>query len=358
MSVRLATAALLLVLWHGAAWAQGFAGLGSDADGFALPERGYAFDFPADHGAHPGFRIEWWYLTANLTGEDGRDYGLQWTLFRSALRPGETGSETGWDSGQLWMAHAALTTPTEHHFAEKLARGGVGQAGVQAAPFHAWIDDWELIDRSGNPESGISDLSLRAASDVFAYDVTLSAGGPLIFHGDKGYSVKSANGQASYYFSQPFYGLSGTISVDGRQVPVTGSAWLDREWSSQPLASDQSGWDWVSLHLSGGERLMGFRLRSDDGAHFTSATWIGPDGETTSFGDGHLTMTPLEDASVGGRDVPVRWQVELPDKGIDVTISALNDQAWMGTTFAYWEGPVRILGTHDGQGYLEMTGYD
>ena len=138
MNVR----AVLLLLWLPfAAQAQGFAGLGTTGDGFAVPARGVPLTFPADHGPHPDYRIEWWYLTATLTGPDGTPYGLQWTLFRSALAP-EAGA--GWDAPQLWMGHAAVTTPDRHFVTERLARGGVGQAGVTAAPFAAWIDDWQM----------------------------------------------------------------------------------------------------------------------------------------------------------------------------------------------------------------------
>src|SRR6056297_1909306 len=124
-----------------AVMAQGFSGLGTDAEGFAKPQPEPVFRFPADHGPHPEYRIEWWYLTANLTGPDGTPYGLQWTLFRSALAPGEA---EGWTSPQVWFGHAAVTTPKQHLATERFARGGIGQAGVEVAPFRAWIDDWHL----------------------------------------------------------------------------------------------------------------------------------------------------------------------------------------------------------------------
>jgi predicted secreted hydrolase len=129
------------------------------------PSRG-AFDFPADHGAHPDFRIEWWYLTATLTGPDGTDYGAQWTLFRTALAPGEG---EGWASPQLWMGHAAVTTPELHLYAERLARGGVGQAGVawQGAPFSAWIDDWQMLARAPGRGPALSALDLTATGAEF-----------------------------------------------------------------------------------------------------------------------------------------------------------------------------------------------
>ena len=344
-----ARALILAALLPAAAFAQGFAGLGTDADGFAIPERGVPFTFPADHGAHPDYRIEWWYLTANLTGDDGRDYGLQWTLFRNALAPGEA---DGWDSPQVWMGHAAVTSPDGHHVAERFARGGIGQAGVTAEPFAAFIDDWWMAGLT------LSNISVTAQGADFAYDIRLDSDRPFVRQGDDGYSVKSQAGQASYYYSQPFYEVAGILTLPEGEVAVTGTGWLDREWSSQPLADDQSGWDWFSLHLDSGEKVMGFQLRSRSGPAFTAATWIGADGTPTPFPDGAFAAEPLEITRVAGRDVPTAWALSLPDRGLDVTVRALQPQAWMDTAVPYWEGPIRITGSHPGRGYLEMTGYE
>ena len=346
-AARVLAAALLF--WAGSAAAQGFAGLGTEVEGFAVPERGRALEFPADHGPHPDYRIEWWYITANLTAEDGRQMGVQWTLFRSALAPGEA---SGWASPQLWMGHAALTTPEAHFVDERLARGGVGQAGVTAAPFEAWIDEWRLY----GPD--FSSLRLEAAGEDFAYGLWLEAAGPLVLHGDQGYSVKSAAGQASYYYSQPAFEVTGTVTLPEGPVAVTGAAWLDREWSSQPLGSDQTGWDWFSLSFDSGDRLMGFLLRQADGSAYSSASWIGADGAVVPYGDGAFAATPLDWAEVAGRAVPVRWSVALPEQGVAVEVEALNPSAWMETSVPYWEGPVRVSGSHQGRGYLEMTGYE
>ncbi len=346
MSVRALIVFLLLPL---TAWAQGFAGLGTDADGFTVPERGYEFTFPRDHGPHPDFRIEWWYLTANLEAADGTPYGLQWTLFRSALAPEE---KEGWGSPQIWFAHAAVTTPEAHHVAERIARGGIGQAGVIADPFDAWIDDWLMSGPDFNT------MRLTATGSDFAYDMTLTAQGPLIFQGDQGYSVKSEEGQASYYYSQPFFAIEGTLSLPEGDVEVTGAAWLDREWSSQPLADNQTGWDWFSLSFDGGEKMMGFRLRQTNGAHFTAGTWISPEGKTEAFANGVFNADPLDISEVAGRQIPTDWRVTVPQKGVDVTVSALNPDAWMDVNVPYWEGPVVVTGSHPGRGYLEMTGYE
>lgn len=338
---------ILFLCFPGLAHTQGYAGLGTQADGFATPTRGTSIAFPRDHGPHPNYRIEWWYLTATLTGDDGKDYGIQWTLFRSALAPEEN---AGWTSPQIWMGHAGLTTPSQHFFAERLARGGIGQAGVRADPFEAWIDDWHM---TGDPGS---ELNLFARGGTFSYDLNLSTDAPFVLHGDQGYSVKSEAGQASFYYSQPAYRVTGTLNLPGGLVHVTGNGWLDREWSSQPLAEDQSGWDWFSLSFDDGSRLMGFVLRGEQG-DFTSGTWIGPDNISFALAPGTFLATPLGTTRVNGRRIPTEWHVQYPDKDIDVTVAALNPDAWMGTNFAYWEGPVSISGSHTGRGYLEMTGY-
>jgi predicted secreted hydrolase len=248
------------------------------------------------------------------------------------------------------MGHAAVTTPQKHFVAEHLARGGIGQAGVQATPFSAWIDDWTLQ----GPD--LDHLRMTGAGTEFAYDVGLTATGPLVLHGQGGYSVKSGTGQASHYYSQPFFKLSGSLTLPQGQIPVTGTAWLDHEWSSQPLAQDQTGWDWFSLSFNRGDKLMGFVLRG--AADYTAATWIAADGKAQSLPEGSFTAKPLTRHTVAGHEVPVEWRVRLPEHGIDVTVKALNPDAWMTTSVPYWEGPVTISGNRGGVGYLEMTGQD
>ncbi|MCS4244331.1 putative secreted hydrolase [Rhizobium sp. BIGb0125] len=336
-----------------AAVAQGFAGLGSNAEGFTVPQKGVALQFPRDHAAHPDFRIEWWYVTANLETVDGRPLGAQWTLFRSALAPQE---RAGWSNPQIWIGHAALTSATSHHVAEKFGRGGVGQAGVAAEPFAAWIDDWQMKSVVTAGQDGLDGVSLKASGKDFSYDLTLKAQGPLILQGDHGYSVKSLAGQASYYYSQPFYAVTGRVELDGQFVEVKGKAWLDREWSSQPLAADQTGWDWFSLHLDSGEKVMAFRLR-DSGEGYTSANWISADGTPSPLASGDVSFEPLRSADVNGKSIPVEWRMRIPSRGLDITTKALNDQAWMATSTPYWEGPITFEGSASGRGYLEMTGY-
>ncbi len=337
------------------ALAQGFAGLGRDADGFAAVTPGRVLAFPADLGAHPEFRIEWWYLTANLNDAAGNAYGAQWTLFLQAMAAGP--QREGWSNPQIWMGHAAVTSAQVHRYSEAFARGGVGQAGVTATPFRAWIDAWEMHALEGFSDATTAPLEVTASGATFSYQLRLQTQQSPVLQGDAGYSRKSERGQASYYYSQPYFAASGRLTIDDKAVPVTGRAWMDREFSSQPLASDQTGWDWFSLHLDGGEKLMLFRLRQSKGESYFSGNWISRDGRSEQIASNEIALTPTAFTEVAGRKIPTSWRVGIASRGLQIETSPLNPQAWMGTSFPYWEGPIAVTGSQSGVGYLEMTGY-
>jgi predicted secreted hydrolase len=356
--MRIKLGVLLLALLSGcdnsAPVEKGFAGLGNQAAAFTPVVPGRVFSFPADHGPHDGFRIEWWYVTANLKDDQGREFGVQWTLFRSALKA--LPEVAGWANQTIWLGHAAVTSATVHHAAERYARGGIGQAGVSLTPFNAWIDDWHFS--SQGPEADpLADLQLSARDKHFNYQLRLTSTRPLVLQGDKGFSQKSEQGQASYYYSQPFFQARGSLEIDGKTSQVSGPAWLDREWSSQPLTAKQSGWDWFSLHLESGEQVMLYRMRQKDGVPYLTGTWIDAQGQTQLLHAADISLTPQDTANVAGRSMPIRWAIKIPEKHLDISITALNPKAWMDLRIPYWEGPVQLSGSHGGQGYLEMTGY-
>ncbi|RMR00088.1 hypothetical protein ALP94_04531 [Pseudomonas savastanoi pv. glycinea] len=333
---------------------QGFAGMGHQAEQFTPVTPGREFTFPEDHGPHPGFRIEWWYITANLKDEQGQSFGVQWTLFRNALRAGSQGS--GWNDGTIWMGHAAVTSATQHYAAERYARGGVQQAGVNLAPFSAWIDDWKLHSDSTEIDP-LTDMQLQAKGPQFAYQLHLTSSKPLVLQGTQGFSQKSEQGQASYYYSQPYFQAKGELTIAGKRYQVSGPAWLDREWSSQPLTANQTGWDWFSVHLDSGEELMLYRMRQKQGEPYLTGTWINADGSTQLLTAEDINLSPLANTRVAGHDMPTRWSVKIPGKGLEITTEALNPKAWMDLQIPYWEGPITLSGSHKGVGYLEMTGY-
>jgi len=345
---------MLLAMSSGSSVAQGFAGLGGGVERFAAVAPGTVLTFPADHGPHPEYRIEWWYVTANLQDSAGTAYGAQWTLFRQATTPGP--QKTGWANQQIWMGHAAVTRADLHRYSERFARGGIGVSDVEAKPFHAWIDAWDMRGLDQMSDTTIAPIEFSASGDNFGYELRLDAERPLILQGDAGYVRNSESGEASYYFSQPFFKATGVITLDEKPVQVSGQAWMDREWSSPPLAS-KIGWDWFALHLNSGDKVMLYRFRHSDGQEYFAGTWMDNDGTSHSLGHGSVSMKPTAQSKIAGREMPTEWSIEIPERKLKISSIPLNPQSWMGTSIPYWEGPIRVHGSHDGVGYLEMTGY-
>lgn len=343
----------------------GFAALTQHAESFRQAEPGHTLSFPRDHGAHPEYRIEWWYLTANLSDTEGHPYGAQWTLFRLASEPpakDPLGSDRHID--QVYMAHMAITTPDDHVSFQRYARGAkdpaLARAGVLANPFSAWLDDWAL--KSSGPNW--LPLEVQARQDGHSLSLRLKSDRPLILQGDAGFSQKHPDGGGSYYYSQPFLKAEGELIVDGQRINVSGEAWLDREWGSQFLQTDQVGWDWFSLHLESGEKLVLFQLRQQTGlnptTNFRYGNLIAADGRSERLDADQIRMSVEEESIVMGHRLPMRWRIHLPQAGRSFTISALHPNQWMNVDFPYWEGAITVGGDgpeNRGRGYMELTGY-
>ncbi len=339
--------------------------LGGDAAGYRRAYQPRPFDFPIDHGPHPEFRNEWWYVTGNLADITGRPFGYQLTIFRIALSPTGPPTDSPWRANQVYMGHFALTdvAGNRHYGFERFSRGALGLAGAQATPFRVWLEDWALT----GVEPDVFPLRLRAREGDIAVDLMLDAGKPVVLQGDRGLSQKSAEpGNASYYYSHTRMPTQGTVRVGGRSFMVSGASWLDREWSTSALGPDQSGWDWFALQLDDGRDLMFYRLRRKDGGTdpFSKGTLVGPDGQTRLLRWNAVELQPLGEwaSPHTGDRYPAGWRLRLPAENLDLTVMPKVADQEMRLTVRYWEGAVTANGRADdrtvsGQGYLEMTRY-
>ena len=176
--------------------------------------------------------------------------------------------------------------------------------------------------------------------------------------GDAGYSKKSETSAASHYYSQPFYNVEGWVTLNGERHVVEGVGWLDREWSSDLLDKSQLGWDWFSLHLNDGRKVMLFKVRHTSGNDFLSGSWIDQDGTKKPLNASDIELEETAYSTVKGRQIPTKWKISFPGRNsLTLNINALNTRSWMDTRFPYWEGPISVSGDLLGVGYLEMTGY-
>ncbi len=331
------------------------------------------FAFPTDHGPHPGFRTEWWYVTGNLTSTSrlGRsdDFGFQLTIFRSALSPRAPEAQSEWATNQAYMAHFTVTDVAggRFHAFERFARGAMDLAGATADPLRIWLENWTIQGAPTLP-SGFP-LRLSAVEDGIALDLRLDTGKPAVLHGDGGLSQKGPEpGNASYYYSHTRMPAEGTLALGGDTLSVSGLAWLDREWSTSALSAGQVGWDWVALQLDDGWDLMAYRLRRADGStdEWSEATLVDPAGVATrlTWGSGiSIESTGTWTSPVDGAVYPSGWSISVPMRGWNLAVEPRIPDQELDLAFRYWEGAVAVRGTGEGgadvtgRGYVELTGY-
>lgn len=335
-------------------------------EGFALATEPRIFEFPRDHGPHPEFRNEWWYMTGNLDAEDGRRFGFELTIFRFALSPVAIESSSSWRSNQVYIAHFAVTDADGKSFyvAERFSRGALGLAGARAEPFRVWIDDWQIAAVANDQPR--EHWQLRASDREFALELELLAEKAPVLNGDKGLSQKSAMpGNASYYYSITRWLTNGRLRLGGEEFMVSGLSWLDREWSSSALGKDQQGWDWFALQLSDDSELMFYSLRRTDGSQdeYSGGTWVAADGTSRHLKreDVSVSVTDYWTSPQGGT-YPAAWRVQIPDLKLALDVNPILADQELFTTVRYWEGAVDVQGLRDGanivgRGYVELTGY-
>ncbi len=346
----------------------------------ALP--GYRYEFPRDHAAHEAFRTEWWYYTGHLVtgdakGGPGRRYGFQVTFFRVGLRDKvNPANPSRWRADDVYFAHLALSDIDGRRFRfwHRTSRAGPGLAGAASDRYRVFIGDWrgELA-----PDGRTHRLTLAVgaprtgAPPEIALDLGLVPAKPPVIHGLHEVSEKGPGaGQASHYYSLTRLEVAGRVAVDGPPATVTGLAWMDHEFGSSQLGKEHVGWDWLSLQLADGSELMLYHLRLEGGGTEprSSGTLVRSDGSRVHLSLAAFRLTPLGSwtSRASGGTYPIRWRVEVPGEGIDLTVEPeledqeLRTEGAVGVT--YWEGSVIARGVKggrpiEGPGYLELVGY-
>jgi len=319
---------------------------------------GVALQFPRDHGSHPQFRNEWWYITGWLKTEHGRELGVQVTFFRNRPLVAEDVASR-FAPRELLFAHAALSDPATGRLLhdQRAARAGFGLAEAREGGTDVSIEDWSLKAEAGG-------YAARVAGRDFRYGLRFEPTQGVLLEGERGVSRKGPlPGQASYYYSLPHLAVSGSVSLKGVERRVSGEAWLDHEWSSEPLAEGAVGWDWVGLNLEGGAALMAFRIRSHDGGAFWAGGSLrGADGRVRVLKPSEVRLLPLRRwrSPRTGAEYPVAARLEAGPVAVELE-PLMDDQemdARASTGTVYWEGAVRVKGAKAaGRGYLELTGY-
>ncbi|MBK9404689.1 MAG: carotenoid 1,2-hydratase [Ignavibacteria bacterium] len=337
-------------------------------EGFDKAINKIKFNFPEDHGPHPGFKTEWWYFTGNLITKDNKKFGYQFTIFRSALSKTETARNSEWNSNQIYMSHFAVTdiSDNEFFFEERFSREGNKLAGAQSAPFKVWLEDWQISETGDGESFGLPDLNIKAKNEKAEINFKLKSVKPAVLQGDSGLSQKGKQpGNASYYYSYTRLETEGKIILDGKEFEVSGYSWMDREWSTSALSEDQKGWDWFALQLDDSTELMYYQMRKNDGSPdiFSKGILIEKDGTSRAVKKEDLVLEVTDNwTGPSGEKYPSGWRMKIPSMNIDLKITPSVKDQLMNVSIRYWEGSVMIEGIKNnlkvsGRGYAELTGY-
>jgi len=316
--------------------------------------------FPADYGAHPDYKTEWWYVTGWLNTPDGKPLGFQVTFFRSATGH-DRANPSRFAPKQLIVGHAALSDPANGKLLhdQRTAREGFGLSYAKIGDTDVKLEDWRMVRAA---DGGYA-IHVDAAS--FSFDIKLAPSQPKLVQGDRGYSRKGPQpAHSSYYYSEPQLAASGSITRAGKTAAVTGTAWLDHEWSSQALDPDAAGWDWVGANLADGGALMAFQIRDKSGAKlWAHATWRDASGRITQYSPDQVSFTPQRRWRSPRTNAEYPVATRLATGGTVWDIVPLQDDQELdsrrSTGAVYWEGAVTLGrdGKAAGRAYLEMTGY-
>jgi predicted secreted hydrolase len=322
---------------------------------------GHALTFPQDFGAHPDFRTEWWYVTGWLNGAHGKPLGFQVTFFRSATAT-DRANPSAFAPKQLIIGHAALSDPALGKLVQeqRSAREGFGLAYAKSGNMDLKLDDWRMV-RAADGSYGVS-----IHTPHLTLELQLQPRQPLLLQGERGYSRKGPMpNNASYYYSEPQLAVSGRASRGGgAEQAVKGTAWFDHEWSSEALAPDAAGWDWVGANLDDGAALMAFQIRSTQGGKlWAHALLRDAAGKVSQYTPDQVSFAPQKQwrSPRTGASYPVSTVLTIGASRW--TIKPLQDDqeldARRSTGAVYWEGAVWIVrdGVQKGRAYLEMTGY-
>jgi RND superfamily putative drug exporter len=328
-----------------------------------------AVELPRDDAPHDRL-TEWWYYTGHLHAADGRRFGFELVIFR-AERGGFPVS---------WASHLAVTDETGNafHYAQRAAfgpqvdRAGPGTSGFDLAiPDAAGVAPWSMAGAGGLDRIAAAltpdEAATAGAPAGLGLALTLSATKPVALHGSDGWIDFGAGG-SSYYYSRTSMAADGSLTIDGADVSVTGTAWFDHQWGDF-IAVGGGGWDWFAVDLDDGTDLVLSLVRDADGSYpLVYGTLVARDGATRHLPREAFTVevTGHWQSASTGAVYPAGWRISLPAEDLVIDLSPTvsgQELDTRGTTgVVYWEGSQRVAARRGGaplggEAYVELTGY-
>ncbi|MGB5219373.1 MAG: lipocalin-like domain-containing protein [Smithella sp.] len=328
----------------------------------SLPEK--PLNMPFDEAAHNWAQSEWWYYTGHLTTEDKREFGYELTFFKRITNEDKLPGlfipvPAHWFKDVGMLGHFALTDLQNKKFTATQTNNFFTKSKADEKKYDVMINGWTAHEEKGKH-------ILSADMKGYKIDLELEALKPAVLHGDNGILKKSKE-HANYYYSLTKMKTSGTVTVEGKPLKVTGLSWMDHEYGTMKLIYPQSGWDWFSVQLDNHCELMIYLIRNDRDALIDAGggTFVSPDGQAI-----RLTKDDMDIKTLGywysqqtDSNYPASWEINIKSLNLKLNVNPmLAEQEVSLEPMPYWEGSVIIDGTYNdlpvqGKGYVELVGY-
>lgn len=293
---------------------------------------------PEDDAPHENY-MEWWYYNSHLRAPDGRQFSFHYVFFLV---------------NSVFSYTVAQVSLTDHqtgkHFVAQKETAGNPSAGT-ARGFNFALGDWTMAGSDGKDQ-------LKLATADFAFDLRLTNAGPTVFQGGTGLLDFGPAG-TSYYYSRPRMNVEGRMKLGAKTMPVTGQSWFDHQWGD--FQTGLLNWDWFALQLDDGADVMLYRLRDrHDSPVLLSGTYT-RSGLTEVLGEGDFSAEPTDSwrSKRTGVSYAVAWRIRIPGHAIDLQIAPVAEDCEIDartTTYnTYWEGAIKLSGSHRGRGFQEIS---
>ena len=349
---------------------------------FAQGAKKVSYSFPKDHAAHPDFQVEWWYYTGHLkevfkaahADRLPETYGFELTFFSVRFPQKKTAYRySDWIAPRFYFAHFALSDKNKKvfYFAEKSNRSIAGIAGEKTRSFHVWNEDWFAKMEKGR---FYLKAQLESQGKSISLALELDPLKPPVIHGLEGVSLKGPQqGNYSHYYSITRIKAQAVLTINNKNVPLQGIAWMDHEWMNNFSFNNLLKWDWFSLQLDNNQEIMFYILRDqhEKPLSISSGSLVDSKGNRHHLDQQQVSIQVLNywKSPLTQIRYPIEWVLNMKHKANKQSKLSIrpyfNNQELdtrKSSQIVYWEGAVQVEGVFKGQsvqgkGYVEMTGY-
>jgi predicted secreted hydrolase len=294
---------------------------------------------PEDHGAHPGFEVEWWYTAGTVAAATGRQYFYFATI---------------WSGARELVAKvnvvdlAGERTVVSEEYTDRTVPGR-GQTAFD-------INGFEL---GWAPVSALGVWSVDApVPNGDRLQLTLTPSHPYVLNGLDGI-VRQGPAALSDYYSEPRLTVDGTLTAGGEIEPVTGEGWFDHQWGNFALDPGSLHWNWFACQLDDGGDLMLYQFITRAGipTGVQDSTYVSPAGTVSHPRYQALALAPSITPAGATGVYPLRWHLQVPADGLELTLRARDLDGFIANSLvpSFWEGPTTVTSGTPGTCIVEST---